>query len=652
MAEEQRNALPKGYEIEGYRIRRVLGAGGFGITYLASETAIEREVAIKEFLPIGIAMRGKDSVSVHVIRASDQDAYEYGLDRFADEARILVRFDHPNIVTVHRFFEANGTAYMVMAYEKGQSLTARLKPDKTLAEHELLNILMPLLDGLEGIHAAGFLHRDIKPANIYLRADGTPVLLDFGSARQALGERSRSLTAIVTAGYAPHEQYSTRGNLGTWTDIYSLGAVSYRAIAGKPPPEAVDRATNDPYVPLARSAAGRYDPALLAAIDTALAFDPEDRPQSVGEWRRMLAGAAPAVPPAPTRPPTGARPRPLTVIAVIAVLALVTVAGVLITWTTSEEEAQKQPVAADSAAKRKAEAEAEKKAADEARRKAEADDLAWQQAAKDKSRSGYEKYLRRYPAGRHAEEARKAIAALERAPPPGKVIRDCRGCPEMVVIPAGSFMMGGLIETPVHRVRVKAFAIGKYEVTFAEYDACVAAGGCNGHRPKDEGWGRGRRPVINVSWNHAKAYVSWLSRKTGKRYRLPSEAEWEYAARAGTTTAYHWGDGIGRNNANCGGCGSRWDNRRTAPVGSFRPNRFGLHDVLGNLTEWVEDCWHPNYSGAPSDGRAWTSAGCGKRIFRGGTFGSKPLTIRSASRFGYDPALRGSIAGFRVARTF
>ena len=225
------------------------------------------------------------------------------------------------------------------------------------------------------------------------------------------------------------------------------------------------------------------------------------------------------------------------------------------------------------------------------------------------------------------------LAVEAPVPKVGEKFRDCPTCPEMVVVPAGSFMMGSPSseegrygnEGPVHRVTIPApFAVGKYEVTFSEWDACVSAGGCGGYRPNDWGWSRGRRPAINVSWNDARAYVRWLSEKTGKEYRLLSESEWEYAARAGTTTRYWWGNAIGRNRANCDGCGSRWDNEQTAPVGSFAANGFGLHDMHGNVWEWVGDCWNDSYAGAPSDGRAWESRNCGRRVLRGGSWYNDP----------------------------
>ena len=201
-----------------------------------------------------------------------------------------------------------------------------------------------------------------------------------------------------------------------------------------------------------------------------------------------------------------------------------------------------------------------------------------------------------------------------------------------------------------------AFAVGKYEVTFDEWDACVSAGGCS-HKPGDEGWGRGRHPVIKVSWNDVQTYLVWLSNKTGKTYRLLSEAEWEYVARAGTTTPFHTGEQISTSQANFDGNytyngSSKGEFRdRTVPVGSFGANQFGLHDVHGNVVEWVQDCWNGNYKGAPSDGSAWTTGDCEDRVLRGGSWLNDPWILRSAIRDGYRIDIRINLFGFRVART-
>ena len=245
------------------------------------------------------------------------------------------------------------------------------------------------------------------------------------------------------------------------------------------------------------------------------------------------------------------------------------------------------------------------------------------------------------------------------APPAGETFRDCPNCPEMVVIPAGSFQMGCLLDDddcwhpqfPVHEVTVRSFALSKHEVTLDEWDACVSDGGCNGYRPDDEGWGRGSRPVIHVSWEDAQSFVAWLSEVTGHVYRLPTESEWEYAARAGTVTKYSWGNGIGNNRANCDGCGSQWDDEMTAPVGSFGANSFGLHDMHGNVEEWVEDCWNDSYGGAPSDGSVWLSGECVDRVWRGGSWYRWPRFVRSADRSAGPSGYRDNQLGFRIART-
>jgi formylglycine-generating enzyme required for sulfatase activity len=251
-------------------------------------------------------------------------------------------------------------------------------------------------------------------------------------------------------------------------------------------------------------------------------------------------------------------------------------------------------------------------------------------------------------------------AAAERALKSGDSFRECaKDCPEMVVVPAGEFMMGSAAderdhygnEDPLHRVTIaRPLAVSKFEVTFEQWDACVAIGAC-AHVP-DSNMGRGTQPVLNVSWDNVQQYVVWISTMTGRPYRLLSEAEWEYAARAGTTTAFSWGDEIGKNNADCNGCGSEWDSRRTAPVGSFAPNRFGLYDMHGNVWEWVEDCLHTNYEGAPKDGSAWIAQGdCNHRVVRGGSWAGSPVGLRSALRFWYSADDHGNDLGFRVART-
>jgi len=249
----------------------------------------------------------------------------------------------------------------------------------------------------------------------------------------------------------------------------------------------------------------------------------------------------------------------------------------------------------------------------------------------------------------------EAVRALK----PLASFHECaKDCPEMIVIPAGGFTMGSSAfeqgryanEGPQHKVTIaRPFAASKFDVTFADWEACVSVGGCP--QVTYGGMGRDTKPVINVTWDDAQTYVAWLCKMTGQPYRLLTEAEWEYAARAGTTTAYYWGDEIGKGNANCNRCGSKWDAEQTSPVGSFKPNAFGLYDMAGNVWQWGQDCYHDDYNGAPTDGSAWTSGDCSRRVVRGGSWTVVPQDLRAAYRYGGASDFRSVSLGFRVGRT-
>jgi len=283
-------ALPAGYALHEYRIEQTLGIGGFGVTYLATDSNLKLKVAIKEYLPGDIALRGEDQ-SVQARSESASESFKWGLSRFLDESRTLASFRHPNIVRVMRFFEANRTAYMVMEFVAGQALGDWIRSRRPLEQSAVLAIAHPLLDGLEVIHRTGFLHRDIKPGNVFMREDGSPVLLDFGSARMA--SAGSELTAIVTPGYAPIEQYHTQGKQGPWSDLYAFGGVLYWMLTGKRPMEAAARVRQDVFPPAVQTAdRSRYGVELLTAVDWALAPHEDQRPQSVAELRAALSGLA------------------------------------------------------------------------------------------------------------------------------------------------------------------------------------------------------------------------------------------------------------------------------------------------------------------------------------------------------------------------
>ncbi len=319
-----RNALAPGQTLSWYKVERILGEGSFGITYLARDGNLGRLVAIKEFLPAQFAERAEDD-SVRPLSEDHEEPFRWGLERFINEAQTLAHFQHPTIVHVYAVFEANGTAYMVMQYEEGRTLQALLRQQKTLDEAELIALLGPLLNGLDVVHRAGFVHRDIKPDNIILREDGNPVLIDFGSARQSLEQRTQPLTILISPGYTPLEQYSSNpDDQGPWTDIYSLAATLYRCVTGETPANAIERSDSvrrlnrDSLPPAAEVAKGRYAEQLLAAIDHGLAFSASERPRSIVEWRDEFGvfGVSGEAPPewrpaqAPARPPPPPAPEP------------------------------------------------------------------------------------------------------------------------------------------------------------------------------------------------------------------------------------------------------------------------------------------------------------------------------------------------------
>jgi len=418
------DALPAQYRVHWYLLERVLGQGGFGITYLARDTNLDQLVAIKEYLPVDVATRRADTTVRP--RSDDQsERYRGGLERFIREARTLARFDHPNIVRVLSVFEQNGTAYMVMRFEEGENFASLLDRKRTLRESDLLRVLLPILDGLELVHNAGFIHRDIKPDNIHIRADGTPVLLDFGSARHAMGQ-ARTVTILVAPGYAPFEQYYSSGeDQGPWTDIYGLGATCYRAIAGVPPMDAISRSkgilgsAREILVPASAVGSGRYSERLLKAIDHALEFTEKDRPQSIAAWRAELPGLEEkpvlqqpqAMPPKPqpetatvreSPPPASPPPRRALstawIVASVLVVALIggAIGAYVVQNKMDADRVAREQAQAEEAARRKAEAD------EIARKKVEADRIAREKAQAE------EAARKKAEAGRIAREQAQA----------------------------------------------------------------------------------------------------------------------------------------------------------------------------------------------------------------------------------------------------
>jgi len=723
------NALPRGFNLHRYQIEKVLGAGGFGITYRAIHEALENQVAIKEYFPAEWAYRDHNGTTVRAnaqgqipARSGEPACYDSGLQRFLDEAKILVQINHPCVVRVRDYFTANGSAYIVMEYEDGESLSSLLQRGGILPESELRHLLDDVMPALDAVHGQGYLHRDLKPSNLYIRSSDTRVMLiDFGAARQALGRRTRSVTSVVTPGYSPIEQYVTVGeDYGPWTDIYALGAVLYRCITGAPPIEAPGRVLKDPVQPAVECGAGLYSRGLLKVADRALAVRPEERFQTVAEMREALAQAdhsndqadfskAPRLRSdflelaplngAARAPQSHAGRAPASAEAVSStsepgldaisygshtrinwrwiMLMVFAISGLSGTGLLGYEyyQAQQSERLRDEAALRQAQ---QKQQEEESAR------LAREQA------QNTEKEIARY-----LEQARGAIAVrdwtaakgnLERAAvlspdhpevaavraellatqQPGtrsKLQTDPKTGMQLAWVDGGCFTMGSPSnerdrggDESSHQVCVKGFWIGSTEVTNAQFRRFKPdhnSGAYQG-RPLN----RDAQPTVNVSWDNAKAFAEWLSWEagTGKRFRLPTEAEWERAARTGTATRYYWGNDIDpryanfsdRNDPSGASVGSLDDGQAvTAPVASYQPNNLGVYDMAGNVWEWTCSEYAQDYGDSEqncSDKRGNE----GVRAVRGGSWNSGPGELRAAKRLARKPDYRDAMTGFRV----
>jgi formylglycine-generating enzyme required for sulfatase activity len=654
---DDRLSLPPNTILLGeFSIVRVIGTGGFGITYEADDVALEAVVAIKEYYPAEIGSRDA-GLTVRPSSRHQSDLFEWGRSRFLEEARMLARFKHPGIVRVTRVFEANSTAYMVMEFERGQSLEAWLQSlGRPPTQEELDRIADRVLDALATLHAESLLHRDIAPDNIVIREDGDPVLLDFGAARRAVVERTRTVAGIVKSGYSPQEQYSSDGRLqGPWTDLYAFGATLYRAVVGKPPLEAPSRVDSDPLVPAQKAAADRYRVSFLAAIDACLKVKPSERPRSAAELRCLLL-----------EPPPEPRKSRWPLVAAAASVALI---GALGGWYLRQGDAPPLPGQIAPSTERSAAHLPPEKAPPDPTRERQPDPPA--ATAPEKA----------VPGTPPATMPRKKEGEL----PPKTTFRDCDVCPEMVVVPAGAFMMGSPenepgrleFEGPVHGVSFPtAFAVARAATTRDQFKAFVDA---TGYRfgetcqtQSDTGWAEkrgsflsppgfeqgGDHPAVCVSWEDANAYANWLSERAGKRYRLPTEAEREYIARAGTTTPYWWGTGVTPEQANFdtiprplpSGSSPSGAVGRTTPAHGGPVNPWGFFNVHGNVAEWVQDCWNADYRNAPGDGMALLTGDCSQRVLRGGAWSSWPEDIRAAYREMSPATSRYASVGFRVAR--
>lgn len=633
--------LPVGYQLNDYRIESVLGFGGFGITYKAIDMNLDMTVALKEYYPSAWCSRAKDTFEVAAnpfgqeLINDKEPFFDWGLIRFLTEAKTLARLQHPNVVRIKRFFESNGSAYIVMEYEAGEPLSHRLEERGTLSEGELIRLLRELLTALEAIHDAGFLHRDLKPSNIYINQRyGHVVLLDFGAARETPDESTHTVTNLFSPGYSPPEQYSASSiNNGPWSDIYALGAILYYAVTGNKPLDAMTRVAVNDMLPASKIAAGYYNDALLEGIDKALALKPEDRFQTVAGMRDAINSA-----PEPddtdygdddTQSTTQIIHRPQRfswsfqrLLPVF--LALLAIVG----WTA----------------------------------------FAWRSLPTDLPTDL--PTVSQSPVESREETQEVAETNVE----PGSRWRDSLSGLEFVRIPSGCYQMGSPpdedergdneAQQSVCVNEDSGLWFGVHEVSNAQYRSFLTIHGSGAFERSS--LDADEQPVVQVSWKDAMAYARWLSAETGENFRLPTEAEWEYAARAQTGSARFWGedpdlacqyanvhDRYSEQNSGSmdwpvHGC----DDGQVvaAAVGSYEANGFGLYDMLGNVWEWTASPYATTEV-MSEDGKlvcAKDSLGC--FVIRGGSWYSGPNAVRTATRR-YLPAQDTSeFVGFRLVR--
>jgi formylglycine-generating enzyme required for sulfatase activity len=633
-------ALPAGTMVQEYRIARVLGMGSFGIVYIAENKYFSETVAIKEFFPTELACRREDT-RVVALSSETEKTYTWALQSFLKEARILWQLAQPhphrNIVCVRQFIEANNTAYLVMDFEQGQSLSHILKKRGILPEEELKGVLSPLLDGLEKVHAASVRHRDIKPDNIIIRPDGSPVLIDFGAARREMPESARSVMTVFSPAYAAPEQIDITGKQGPWTDIYSLGATLYRAAVGEKPTNAVERLQGKALRSASLAAQGRYTHDFLMAVDAALELDTSKRPQSISAWRDLLENTAGTV----SDEDDGST---------ILVARNTNATGTFVEDTASDENAllrgpgQPKPrhqksrwlIALASAAALlvigfvvalKLVPTPPAKNVDESKAVESPQQQDIQASKADKVQS-----LQIFKMGSTPEEIEAALALCR------QYLSECpRQWYDTETLKEVKLTPFEIDATEVTNKQFARFVQATQYVTDAEKKGySMHWGGRQSARARGFSWktpdgpqstylDRLDYPVVHVSYHDAAAYCQWGGG------RLPTEAEWEFAARGTARRIFPWGNQWQADRA-------LWHHDasvRLLPVGSFPQSATpeGIQDMAGSVWEW-------------------TSSKMGNQIvLKGGSWlENNPANLRASTSRYEDPDLSHDDDGFRCVR--
>jgi serine/threonine protein kinase/formylglycine-generating enzyme required for sulfatase activity len=618
-----RRALPVGSKLKGrYLIGRVLGAGGFGITYLAKDEILGRLVALKEFMPSGLVARVYGGSEIECLALEDEAPFKRGLDRFFKEGEILAKFTHPGIVGVIDLFSENNTAYLAMEFLEGMTIKDWQDAYGNFSEPDALAIMEFVTNALREVHGKHVVHRDIKPDNIYRATSGKILVLDFGGAKQIAGGGEKTQTdAHFVHGYTALEQYiGQEGNIGPWTDVYACGATLYKLLTGKVAPGALHRLTHDAPLDWSGFPVSENTRDVVAR---AMALKYAERIQSVSEFKTLLfsptlippelpeSGSEPIIEPQREPVPEPIPPLPIPGLQnwrrfVLPIVGVSVVAGAIMAIKPFNPGATRVI----------------------------------------------------------AEQASTAGGvAVDVAGPCAKSLQAAKfAAPKMITIPGGNYVIGSTKGTVVPPVDANTFGgkltnVAKYEIaetetTREQWLACVADSGCrsdvvdqNKQSLTFTDSANKTLPISNVRWGDAVAYTKWLSNKTKMNFRLPTEIEWEYAARGGVDTMFFWGDVIGSDKAHCAQCNVK--NLITEPVfvKKYGANQYGLFDMLGNVAEWVSDCWTESHGVV---GNRFDTK-CTQHVRKGGAYLSLESQVRPVYREAEDIDAVLPELGFRVA---
>jgi len=683
-------------KIGKYEIVSELGRGAMGIVYKGLDPVINRYVAIKTLARY----------------AAETDGTQLA-ERFKHEAQAAGRLNHPNIVSVYEYGEEQNRAFIAMEFVDGCTVADLAKRGEILGIGNTWNIMRKVLDALQYAHAKGVVHRDIKPSNIMCTSAGDVKIADFGIARIESSGLTQVGTVLGTPGYMSPEQLLGQ-RVDHRSDIFSAGILLFELLTGERAFDGTNiTSTIYKVVHTELPPASKLCPTIPEAVDAvlarALAKNPDERFQTAKEFADAIENIArnhgQTEATMISRPPCGDE----TIIPRTSPQTSPQASDLLNSFGSGTATASRHPTNTITDPSRETVVQLP------GRPNTPGNVKKWLLAIlgvaviggaitaimilnpaqvgikREETSTSQPSPLPKVDESTHTlPYTEQKSRTTQLANLPGSTFMDCETCPRMVVIPSGSFMQGSPVteidreqnEGPQHAVNIPySLAVGQFEVTRGEFARFVSesgyeSSGCwiydgtwsikNGHNWLSPGFPQeDNHPVTCVSWEDAKAYVGWLNEKTGKNYRLLSSSEWEYVARSGTESSRSWGDDAvsACQSANVADLSTEklypgWDvfscsdgYNYTAPAGSFLPNGFGVYDMLGNVFEWVDDCWNDGYHGAPNDGSAWTSGDCTYRMLRGGSWFSEPKFVRSAFRNRFEPDYRSSTFGFRVART-